>query len=45
MRLKELREAAHESQQSLAIEMNISQAMVSRYELEQASPDTSCKPL
>lgn len=41
MRLKELREAAHESQQSLAIEMNISQAMVSRYELEQASSDVT----
>lgn len=39
MRLKELREARHESQQKLAILMNISQAMISRYELGQTYPD------
>lgn len=39
MRLKELRESKHESQQKLAVVMNISQAMISRYELEQTYPD------
>lgn len=41
MRLKELRESKHESQQNLAMLMNVSQAMISRYELEQAYPDIS----
>lgn len=39
MRLRELREAKHESQQKLAILMNISQAMISRYELGLTYPD------
>ena len=39
MRLKELRESRHESQQKLAIKINISQTMISRYELGQAYPD------
>lgn len=39
MRLKELRESRHESQQKLAVLMNISQAMISRYELGQTYPD------
>lgn len=41
MRLKELREAKHESQQRLAVMLEVSQAMISRYELEQTSPDAS----
>lgn len=39
MRLKELRESRHETQQKLAMLLNISQTMISRYELGQASPD------
>lgn len=39
MKLKELREAKHESQQKLAIMLNVSQSMISRYELNQATPD------
>ena len=39
MRLKELREAKKESQQKLAFLLNVSQTMVSRYELGQAYPD------
>ena len=38
-RIKELREAKRLSQQRLAIEVNISQAMISKYELGQAEPD------
>ncbi len=39
MRLKELREAKKESQQKLALLLNESQTMISRYELGQAYPD------
>lgn len=39
MRLKELREAKKESQQKLALLLNVSQTMISRYELGQAYPD------
>ena len=39
MRLKELREAKKESQQKIALLLNVSQTMVSRYELGQAYPD------
>ncbi len=39
MRLKELREHKNESQQKLAMILNISQAMISRYEKGQAYPD------
>lgn len=39
IRLKELREIKQLSQQRLAIEMNISQTMISKYELGQAEPD------
>ena len=39
MRLKELREQKNESQQKLAMILNISQAMISRYEQGQACPD------
>ena len=35
MRLKELREARNENQQKLAILLNVSQTMISRYELAQ----------
>lgn len=38
-RIKELRESKHLSQQRLAIEMNVSQAMISKYELGQSEPD------
>lgn len=38
-RIKELRESRHLSQQRLAIDMNISQAMISKYELGQSEPD------
>lgn len=38
-RIKILREARGLSQQRLAIELNISQAMISKYELGQAEPD------
>lgn len=41
MRLKELRESKHENQQKLAVLLNVSQTMISRYELGQASPDIS----
>ncbi len=37
-RLKELREGKHISQQRLAIELNVSQATISKYELGQADP-------
>ena len=39
MRLRELREARNENQQKLAILLNVSQTMISRYELGQATPD------
>ena len=39
MRIKELRENKKESQQKLAMLLNVSQTMISRYELEQAYPD------
>lgn len=38
-RIKELRESKKLSQQRLAIEMNVSQAMISKYELGQSEPD------
>lgn len=38
-RLKELRESRHLSQQRLAIDLNVSQATISKYELSQADPD------
>ncbi len=38
-RLKELREGKHISQQRLAIDLNVSQASISKYELGQADPD------
>jgi len=38
-RLKELREGRHISQQRLAIDLNVSQATISKYELGQADPD------
>ncbi len=38
-RLKELREDKHISQQRLAIDLNVSQATISKYELGQADPD------
>ena len=39
MRLRELREARNENQQKLAILLNVSQTMIIRYELGQATPD------
>ncbi|MCM1529731.1 MAG: helix-turn-helix domain-containing protein [Alistipes sp.] len=39
MRLKELRESRGESQQSLALKVNSSQAMISRFELGISYPD------
>ena len=39
MRIKDLREDKKESQQKLAMLLNVSQTMISRYELEQAYPD------
>ena len=39
MRIKELREEKKESQQKLAMLLNVSQTMISRYELGQANPD------
>ena len=41
MRLRELREARNENQQKLAVLLNVSQTMISRYELGQATPDVS----
>ncbi len=38
-RLRELREARHINQQKLAIELNITQAAVSKYELGLSEPD------
>lgn len=38
-RLKELREAKHLSQQNLGMKLNVSQAMISKYELGSAQPD------
>ncbi len=38
-RLKDLREGKHISQQRLAIELNVSQATISKYELGQADSD------
>lgn len=38
-RLKELREAKHLSQQHLGMKLNVSQAMISKYELGSAQPD------
>lgn len=39
MRIKELREERKESQQKLAMLLNVSQTMISRYEQGQACPD------
>lgn len=39
IRLKELREGKNLSQQRLAIELNVSQATISKYELGLAEPD------
>ena len=39
LRLKELREARKASQQSLSFVCNVSQTMISKYELGQAEPD------
>ena len=39
MRLRELRESRNENQQKLAVLLNVSQTMISRYELGQATPD------
>ena len=39
MRLKELRKKNHISQQKLAIDLNVSQAAISKYEKELAEPD------
>lgn len=39
MRLKELREGKKETQQQLSIILNVSQTMISRYELGIAYPD------
>ena len=41
MRLRELRESRNENQQKLAVLLNVSQTMISRYELGQATPDVS----
>ncbi len=38
-RLKELRESRHISQQRLALDLNVSQATVSKYELGKTAPD------
>lgn len=38
-RIKELRESRHLSQQRLAMDMNVSQAMISKYEIGQSEPD------
>lgn len=38
-RMKELRKAKNISQQRLAMELNVSQTMISKYELGQAEPD------
>ncbi len=38
-RLRELREARHMSQQRLAIELNVTQAAVSKYEMGLSEPD------
>lgn len=40
-RIRTLREARGISQQRLAIELNVSQAMISKYELSQSEPDMS----
>lgn len=39
IKLKELRESKHLSQQRLALDLNVSQATVSKYELGLAEPD------
>ena len=39
MRLKELREDKKETQQQLAMLLNVSQTMISRYELGESLPD------
>ena len=39
MRLKELREGKKETQQQLSIILNVSQTMISRYELGESWPD------
>ena len=41
MRLRELRESRNENQQKLAVLLNVSQTMISRSELGQATPDVS----
>ena len=41
MRLRELRESRNENQQKLAVLLSVSQTMISRYELGQATPDVS----
>ena len=38
-RLKQLREARHMNQRRLAYELNVSQAMISKYERGEAEPD------
>ncbi len=38
-RIKQLREAKHLSQQRLSLDLNVSQATVSKYELGQTDPD------
>ncbi len=38
-RLKQLREEKHLSQQRLSLELNVSQATISKYELGQTDPD------
>ena len=41
MRLRELRESRNENQQKLAVLLSVSQTMISRYELGQATRDVS----
>lgn len=41
IRLRELREARHLNQQKLAMELNITQAAISKYELGLSEPDIS----
>ena len=41
LRLRELREAKHMNQQKLAMELNVTQAAISKYELGLSEPDIS----
>ena len=41
LRIRELRESRHKSQQWLAMKLNVSQTMVSKYELGLSEPDIS----